>query len=188
MVESLERRAEERRDIATASAYLRYTEQMTTWDIAMSIIVEIVESNPLPAVIDILVKGLARHRRKNTRPSLAELTKLLQEIVKQYAQVFISIDGLDEMGTVVQAEIIDIVSSVKANVLLTSRPLKLLQTKLLQLRSQKPVFMNVVALPEDLEFYIAHIIALTPGFGEVLNRHNMKEEIMEKIKAKADGM
>lgn len=57
-----------------------------------------------------------------------------------------------------QALLIEVVSETEANILLTSRPLKLYQERLKQLRSHKPMYVVVSAQSEDLDLFISQII------------------------------
>lgn len=174
--------------MAVASAYLRYTEHLTLWDILIALVLHLVESSPLPSVLNIVDKAFQRHQRKNTRPSVQDLEKLLQAIVKEYVQAFLAIDGLDEMPVDIQSALIRVLSSLKANILITSRPLRLLQEKLVQIAQSKPVYINIVAEDEDLEIFIAHMIDLTPALAHLLETNGMQEEVVSKIKKNADGM
>lgn len=78
-----------------AYIYCNYKEQnQTAINLAASLLQQIVQGQPV--VSDDIITIYNQHRRKQTRPSLAEYLKLLQSEIHHFSKVFIVIDALDE--------------------------------------------------------------------------------------------
>lgn len=189
LIEWLESLADEFPDMVVVFAYLRYTEQITAWDVILALIVQLVRwSHRYPDVVAIVQAALERHRRRKSTPSLAELVKLLKTIFKQFPEAFALIDGLDEMKQETQQAIIEIMSSVEAHVLFTSRGMPLLEDQVKDLRGDEAVFVNVAAQSEDLDLFINDAIKRNPTLGRLLDVHNIKAKVISTIKEKSGGM
>lgn len=154
----------------------------------MALIRQVVESTTSGAVTTLVEATFKRHELRGTQPSLTDLTTLLQGILKEFKERFLSVDGLDEMLPERQTELLDIILSLEAKVVIMSRPLALLKTRLEKQKAQKAVFIDIMASSADLDIFITHMIDITPGFGDLLDEHGIREEIIEKIKQKAGGM
>lgn len=128
-----------------------------------------------------------RFQRMDSKPSLIDLEKLLNDVLQEFSRASIFIDGLDEMKPVVQGQITRIVAAAKANVLITSRRLILLEEEVQGLRGDA-LLIDVVAEEGDLGLFIEDEIKRTPGFNKLLVRWKVREEVVETVKAKADGM
>lgn len=177
------------RDVAVVCVYLRHDEQLTAWEITLDVIAQLVHcSTWIPAVPAMVQDVFERHERMNSRPSLAELAQLLEDILRQFRKASIFVDGLDEMKQVVQAQVARVIGTAEAHVLFTSRRLILVEEELEDLRGEALVFLDVVAEEGDLDLFIEDAIKQTPGFNKLLNRWKVRDEVVKTVKAKADGM
>lgn len=132
---------------------------------------------------------LARCQRERGQPTLAELTTLLKGIFALFPNRYLVLDGLDEMPKDAQAELIKLLASLDVNILVTSRPLELLESKLDELRqTSKPVFIDVVAQDEDIELFISESLDRNPEFACMIRSHDVREAMIAKIKTKSRGM
>lgn len=161
---------------------------MTTWDVVVALVRQLVEATTKPTIIRRVQDVFLGHEHKTTRPTLSELSKLLGELLHEFKERFISLDGLDEMRPEQQVELLDIILALDAKVLIMSRPLALLKARLEKRTHQKPGFLEVVANPADLDLFLVHVIDKNPALANLLEDHSIKQDVMEKIKAKADGM
>lgn len=189
MIDETESMAERMQGMAVAFAYLRYTEKLGTWDIILSLIIQLVLYSHQTPEVATLVRGVVdRHRRRRAKPSLDELVKLLKGILKRFPDACIILDGLDEMLVEVQRMIIKIFSSVEVRVLFTSRPMILMEERVKALMGDQAVFMNIAAQPEDLDLFITNAIDENPSLSKLLDIHNLKDAVVASIKEKAGGM
>lgn len=185
MLEQMARKSE---DVAVAFAYLQFSAQVNTWDVIMALIRQLVERTTRPTVLSLVDAAFKQHEHTDSPPPLSELVKLLRDILQEYKEQFISLDGLDEMLPARRMELLDILLSLEANIIIFSRPLTLLKARMEKQSTFKPGFFDIVANPVDLDLFIAHIIDTTEGFGELLDEHGLRMEITKKIKDKAGGM
>lgn len=189
MIEWLEALADEFPDMVVIFAYLRYTEQLTAWDIVLALVIQLVlGSRKFPEVAVMAQETFERCRQRKARPPMAELVKLFKAIVKVFPDAFITIDGIDEMKREIQDFIIDLVSTTNAHIIFTSRPSPIMEDKVKQLKGSNAAFIEVEAQPEDLDLYINGAIQGAHSLRTLLERHNMKDEVMTIIKKRAGGM
>ena len=79
------------------------------------------------AVIPIFEPVYKDHQRKDTRASERELQQLVREPLKLFKKTYIILDALDELPDDTRANLPTILSSLRASLLVTSRPLHLLE-------------------------------------------------------------
>lgn len=81
---------------ATAYIYCSYKEQkdQTAVNLIASLLQQLVQRDPV--VSDDIISLYRLHTQKQTRPTLGELSKLLQLELRRLSKVFIVIDALDE--------------------------------------------------------------------------------------------
>ena len=91
----LERMFEYEKDVKVAYLYCDYkASDQTAVNLIASLLQQIVQSET--KLLDGINALYEEHRRKQTRPSLADFTRLLQKEAQQFSRVFIVIDAVDE--------------------------------------------------------------------------------------------
>jgi len=178
-------------DIAVVIIYLRFSETLTEWDIVLSIIIQLVKwSGRIQAVAAAVSETLNQRRgpQSGGRPSFGELVKVLKDIITLYHEVDIIMDGMDEMKERIQSIIAETVASTEARVLLTSRPIPLLETRLRKKIGGQLVIVPFTAPPEDMGKFIDKAIEDSLMLADLLEDHDAKQDVKKKIMQRADGM
>ncbi|KAJ7030073.1 hypothetical protein C8F04DRAFT_961990 [Mycena alexandri] len=133
-----------------------------------------------------------QHREKATAPSLGEVVNVLSSSLKEFSQVFVIVDAMDEYpneSPAFQREILlqylaEMGSNV--NLMITSRPnISPESASLPNLET-----LDIQAAPEDIQAYINAQIKLSPRLSRhVQKQPKLREDIYSKISSKsADGM
>ena len=81
----------------------------------------------MPLIIEAVYED---HHQKETWPSEQELQGLLQQLLNSFKKTYIVIDALDEVPENTRVDLLTVLSSLRASqasLLLTSRPLQLLE-------------------------------------------------------------
>ncbi|KAM0255032.1 hypothetical protein ACHAQJ_006180 [Trichoderma viride] len=126
-----------------------------------------------------------KHEDKNTRPSLEEITNVLQTVANMYSRVFIAIDALDECQTTERSlflsRVFKIQTEASINLFATSRPILEIEKMF-----QGSPSVDIVASEEDICRYIdGHILQL-PKF--VQENTNLQRQIKVEISKTVQGM
>lgn len=125
-----------------------------------------------------------RHTENRTRPSLYEITKCLESVIKRFSRVFIIVDALDECATdnhcrsKFMAELSKL-PSYEANVFATSRFVPEITDKF-----DKSTWLKIRAADGDVYAYVAAQIAQSKS--DILIE--MREKVMAGIADAAEGM
>ncbi|KAG2012158.1 ankyrin repeat domain-containing protein 50 [Coprinopsis cinerea AmutBmut pab1-1] len=161
--------------------YCRYTEDLSVTDILKALVKQCLERHPnvFPAVESLY----RRHKLEKTEPSLEELVDLLKSLEGFFIRIFYVIDGVDEAPVDVRFDLIKVLNKLHGNIFLTSRPLDHLGKKL-----EFAVLFSVVAQEDDVVLLIEEKLERNEGLSNLLDRHNMKGELVRKIIDKAEGM
>jgi hypothetical protein len=138
-----------------------------------------------PSVLSILELFHNDHENKQTRPCERELQELLQKLLLQFKKTFIIIDALDEFPDDSRGDLLTILSSLQASLLLTSRPLRLLEHIL-----PDAVYIHIDAENrKDIELFIDKKVQETPRLSVLLRgKELLRKEICAKLKEKSEGM
>ena len=83
-------------------------------------------------------------------------------------------------------ELINFLLSQDMNIFISSWLLELLEARLAI--TCKPVFINVVAQDEDINFFISQKINQNPKFEHMVQKYGVKEAMVAKIKEKSSRM
>lgn len=152
----------------------------------------------LASLLKQLIPGLAsipksvrslynRHRRNQTRPSSAEISKVLGGVMKEYFKTFLIIDALDECqlsdGVRQQflSEILDLQVKTETNLFVTSRFISGI-TKELGVSTT----VEIRASADDVRKYLDGNMSGLPSF--VSRNLDLQNEIIAKIVEVVDGM
>jgi hypothetical protein len=130
----------------------------------------------------------ASHHRSNTQPDLSELSKLLHSSVEAFSNVYIIVDALDECdeGGKRRSQLLSYLLSLDSRVRLffTSRPLGDVEDLL-----PSAVRFKIRAQDPDMHKYITAQIDREPNLARLCKKNeDLRDEISQKIIAKADGM
>ncbi|KAJ6517782.1 hypothetical protein DFH09DRAFT_1287642 [Mycena vulgaris] len=138
--------------------------------------------------IGFIAKSLYKqHREKGTVPSLEEVVNVLSSSLKEFSQVFIIVDAMDEYPEFQREILLQQLAVMGSNVnlMITSRP---------NISPEPSSFPNletldVQAAPEDIRGYIDAQIKLSPRLSKHIQKKPMlHEEIHAKITDTVAGM
>ncbi|KAL2140845.1 hypothetical protein VTI28DRAFT_3172 [Corynascus sepedonium] len=141
------------------------------------------DQSSLPECLNILY---GKHKGR-TRPSIDELSQVLQTVGNLYSRMFILIDALDECrlsdGSRAKflTEIFALQSKIGANVFATSRFIRDITE-----RFKHNLSLEIRAQPEDVQRYIDGNMAHMPAC--VTRSPDLQKEIITKIVHAVDGM
>ncbi|KAJ7318040.1 hypothetical protein DFH08DRAFT_942666, partial [Mycena albidolilacea] len=128
-----------------------------------------------------------QHREKCTTPSLEEVVDVLSSSLKEFSQVFIIVDAMDEYPEFQREILLQQLAAMGSNVnlMITSRP---------NISPGPSIFPNLETLdiraaPEDIQGYIDAQIKLSPRLSRYIQKKPiLQQEIHEKITETVDGM
>ncbi|KAH6970509.1 ankyrin repeat-containing domain protein [Ilyonectria sp. MPI-CAGE-AT-0026] len=128
-----------------------------------------------------------QHKTKRTRPSLDEISGLLQSVAAMYSRVFIIVDALDECRasdrcrTRFLSELFNLQTRHGTNIFATSRFIPEIMD-----RFETSLSMEIRASPDDVARYLEGHIWQLPSF--VQQDRQLQEEITTGISEAVDGM
>ncbi len=125
------------------------------------------------------------HKTKDTRPSQRELQELLEKLLKSFEKTYIIVDALDEVPDDTRPDLLEVLRSLPANLLLTSRPLAMLERF-----HSNAVYIHVDGENcMDIELFIEKQIDKSPSLTTMLEgKEAVRKEISAKLKQKSQGM
>ncbi|KAH6901062.1 hypothetical protein BKA70DRAFT_1524647 [Coprinopsis sp. MPI-PUGE-AT-0042] len=185
VINKAELRAQANPGICVAYIYFRYSDhtKATVQDFLAVLVKQTIERHPdcLPICFEVY----SRHIREKTRPSEAELLCLLHRFSEVLEVMFYFLDALDEAPINIQLDLLEKLSSLKAKLFITSRPLPILEAFFPDAH-RYPIF----AQDHDLDLHIAKEISLSPVLQSILHQGGpgLREKIKTTIKQKCSGM
>ncbi|KAL6837604.1 hypothetical protein V8C40DRAFT_230380 [Trichoderma camerunense] len=136
----------------------------------------------LPDVVKAIHK---KHTVNKTRPSLEDISVVLQSVASIYSEVFIAIDALDECQpkerSLFLSKLFDLQSKAEINIFATSRPILEIEKLFHGCQS-----IDIVASPDDIYKYVDGHISHLPDF--VQHSPDLQEQIKTEISASVQGM
>ncbi|KAH6908096.1 hypothetical protein BKA70DRAFT_1280672 [Coprinopsis sp. MPI-PUGE-AT-0042] len=168
-------------DICVAFVFCRYTERMEVRDILAALVRQLVES--YPRLRSLVEPMWVKHQTQNTVPTQQELLSIVQQICATFRIAYFTIDGLDEALPDDQFNVLQALRLIKANFLLTSRPVLLLQDVLPQ-----AVFFEIIAHEEDIKLLVDQRIESSPDLRQLLEKHGAKREVAKQVCNTSHGM
>ncbi|KAH6908097.1 hypothetical protein BKA70DRAFT_1400703 [Coprinopsis sp. MPI-PUGE-AT-0042] len=169
-------------DICVAFIYCRYTEPMTVRDILAAVVRQLLER--YPQLLPLVEPTCAKHQLQKTKPTQKELIGLIRDICAIFRVAYISIDGLDEALPDEQFDLLDTLTSIKANFIITSRPLHILKEVL----PSTAKFFDIIAREEDVELLVAQRIERSPELRRLLGDDEKRREVITKVCKASQGM
>ncbi|KAJ7024880.1 ankyrin repeat-containing domain protein [Mycena alexandri] len=174
------------RDIGVACIYLNHKEAdtQTPSRLLAGLWRQLILDRDIGSIAENLYK---QHQEKGTAPSLEEVFNVLGSSLKEFSQVFIIVDAMDEYPEF-QREILLkhlAVMGSNVNLMITSRP---------NISPESSSFPNletldIQAAPGDIQAYINAQIESSPHLSRHIRRKpELQEEILTKVMDTADGM
>jgi hypothetical protein len=172
-------------DVALACVYFNYKEPATLTEIVASVLKQVSErAINLPQEVKSLYEY---HRRRDTRPTLAELSSLLGIESARLKTCFFMLDALDEC-TAEENTGVKIVSELhkmpNARFMITSRPhvVKLLS-------KHRAVKLEIRARDEDIRRSLESLIADSYNLSEfVQTDEGLRRTVIDTVVTRANGM
>jgi hypothetical protein len=173
-------------DIGVACIYLNHKEadQQTPPRLLAGLWRQLVLDRDIGSIAENLYK---QHREKGTAPSLEEVVNVLSSSLKEFSQVFIIVDAMDEYPEFQRKILLNQLAAMghNVNLMITSRP---------NISAESSSFPNletldIQAAPGDIQAYINAQIESSPHLSKHTRRKpELREEILTKVIDTADGM
>ncbi|KAJ7019611.1 ankyrin repeat-containing domain protein [Mycena alexandri] len=174
------------RDIGVACIYLNHKEAdtQTPSRLLAGLWRQLVLDRDISSIAENLYK---QHQEKGTAPSLEEVGNVLSSSLKEFSQVFIIVDAMDEYPEFQREILLQHLAVMGSNVnlMITSRP---------NIAPESASFPNletldIQAAPGDIQAYINAQIESSPHLSRHIRRKpELREEILTKVMDTADGM
>ena len=149
-------------------------------DVLAGLVRQHLERDPsLSSVVDTV---LARHRLEKTSPSQADLLAMLKGMSQRVSRSFHVIDALDELPKAMRSKLLELLTSIGANVFLTSRPLESLKAV-----APNAKYVDIVAQDGDVKLFISEKIASNPDFCGLLDDNGVRHKVIDSIVEKCAG-
>jgi hypothetical protein len=128
------------------------------------------------------------HVDKGTRPSLDEVSKVLQSELSRYSKVFVVVDALDEFqaGDQFQATLLAELRTLQpvVNLMVTSRFIDNIEREFIGMPK-----LEISASPEDVQTYVVNRISQSDRLLRYISKKTaLREEIIETIVGNAQKM
>jgi len=127
------------------------------------------------------------HKVKGSRPSLEEISRLLQAVATVFSRLFLIVDALDECQvsdrcrSTFISSIFNLQAKTGAKLFTTSRPIPDIEREFKGFLSRE-----ILATDGDIRRYLDGHMSQLPVF--VLSRLNLQEDIKNEISKAANGM
>ena len=168
-------------ETAIVFAYCRHSDRYSVTDILASFIKQLAQDHP-SVVLPIIEPVYKDHQRKETRPSKQEIQQLVQKLVKLFKKTYIILDALDELPEDARAHLPAVLSSLRASLLITSRPLQLLETA-------DAIVRIDVQNQQDIDIFIEKEIEETGRLRNILRaRQHVRKKICASLKRGSRNM
>ncbi|TFK16562.1 ankyrin [Coprinopsis marcescibilis] len=183
IIEDLMELAKSNKRICVAFAFSRYTDALTVEEILAGLLRQILEDHPQTIVY--IQHMHDHHSLRKTRPSKQELVGVLEKIFTSnlFDERFCSLDGLDEAKSVTQFELLDTLSQLPVNLLITSRPLHLLEGNV-----PTADHFSIIVQDSDIERLIEEKVFQIPTLEGLLANDEFKAWVVKAIIEKSSGM
>jgi hypothetical protein len=182
VVDHLETTFKDDDKVAVLCIFCNYKEQteQTVLNLVASLLRQLVQGSH--ANLEGVKSLYTRHKNNNTRPTLDELSKMLESEIALYSKIFIVLDALDECREedATRAKLLKTLLSLPKHVhlMVTSRNISSITREFEGMDR-----IDIRGTDEDVRTYIEGRIALAP-------RHiqNLRETIAKTILGNVDGM
>lgn len=163
----------------------RQRDEHTLDNLLASLLKQLLDSRgPLPGSVQSLYD---RHRRKSTRPTLRDLSKVLLDVASEYSRVFVLVDALDEYQISdrsvdkMLSEIFHLQKSCNVSYFATSR-----HNPNIESAFENCLRLEIRADTDDVRRYLLGHLDQLPSF--VSQNPRLQSEIIDAIVNAVDGM
>ncbi|KAJ3496369.1 hypothetical protein NLG97_g2707 [Lecanicillium saksenae] len=181
IIEDLFSRFEGIKDVGIAYLYcnLQSQKDQTVDNLLASLLRQLVQSRPS---LSKEVKSLCdKHKDKQTRPSVDEITNALQRVTRLYSTVFIVVDALDECEGEYRpaflSHLFALQTTTPTNILATSRPIQKIEKEF----EWRCDIIKISARDEDVERFLNNAMKKLQLLGAGLP-DEIKEDLRNKIR------
>ncbi|KAF5332459.1 hypothetical protein D9611_005351 [Ephemerocybe angulata] len=182
-VEHLEDTFSDRADVAILYAFLRYSEKPTLLQIIAGLLTQLVSCHNI--ALAHLLPAYKHAKTHRDELSCSEAVKHLKGCLALFSDAFIVIDGLDEVDDTTKDGLLDVLTSLRAHILLTCRPLELFMHHY----TPRALHILVQAQTRDIEVYVAERIKESAKLAFILLEHpDIAERFTALVKEKSKGM
>ncbi|KAF5332680.1 hypothetical protein D9611_005328 [Ephemerocybe angulata] len=182
-IEHLEVRFSGRSDVAILYAFLRYSEKHTLLQIIAGLLAQLVRCHPV--AFSHLLPTYKHADVHKDELSCSDAVKLLKSSLGLFSDIFIVIDGLDEVNDTTKDGLLKVLTSVHANILVTCRPLDLFMRR----HTPRALHIPVQAQTRDIEVYVSERIKDSTRLASILAEHpDIAERFTALIQEKSKGM
>ncbi|KAF5314589.1 hypothetical protein D9611_007263 [Ephemerocybe angulata] len=165
--------------VGVACAYIRYSERPTLRDIFAGLLSQLVRDHPCACHH---MKYVYPRDRKD--PKVLDLVTALRDISRILVKLFILIDGLDEAEDEVKDGLLQVLPTLEANVLITSRPLELYYHHI-----PEALFLSIEARTEDIDLFVDHKIKSSSKLLAIFRGDpTLVETLKAKVRQSSRGM
>lgn len=187
VIEELSTRFQDESSNIVAYIYCNFKRQseQTLEDLLASLLKQLAQARPsLPQSVRSLHD---RCRSKRTRPSIDDISTVLQSVAAEYSRVFILVDALDEcrVNDSCRAKLLSQLSELQtkcsANLFATSRFIPDIT-----MRFERDLWLEIRANEQDVQGYVKGHIDELPHF--VQRDPDLQQEISSKIVKAVDGL
>jgi Cdc6-like AAA superfamily ATPase len=186
VVEELSTRFQSDNSVVVVYVYCNFKRQneQTLQHLLANVLKQLAQGRSLPRSIKSLYD---QYKSKNARPSVNDISKVLQSLAAEYSRVFILIDALDEcqVNNSCQANllshILELQTKCEANIFATSRFIPDIID-----RFKGDLILEIRANEQDVQRYLKEHITELPRF--VQRDSVLQQEICSKIVKAVDGM
>lgn len=173
-------------EIGVIFAFCRYTESpgLFVRHILAALIRQALERRP--DLVQLVYAMHKRHVTELTTPTQQEFVDVLVELSGHFERFYLGLDGLDEASDDAQFDLITLLSTLKVNFFITSRPLHGLETRVPHAKH-----FTIVAEHHDIDLLLSQRLERNPKFRRLLDSQGSelnKETLSKTISAKSDGM
>ena len=173
-----------------AYIYCDYRDQknQTTVHILGSFLKQLLSTTLYP-VPESIINELEAIQKRGKRVESSDVTQMLKSMVSQLNTCFLCIDAMDELGPRVRLELLKLLRSefTVARIFLTGRPhIQSEVDRTLQVKFEDTI--HFTADRGDIKAYLNHEIEVDIEINPDEMNEALKQEIVEAILSKADGM
>ncbi|KAF6741448.1 hypothetical protein DFP72DRAFT_944051 [Ephemerocybe angulata] len=181
-IKHLEYEFQDHLDVATAYAFLRYSDQRTSRDIFAALLCQMIRARTVALEH---VKPLhTRCLQDGDELTETELIVAFREVVKLFRKVLIIIDGLDEVSDSVKEALLRTLPTMDINLLITSRPLDLFTY-----HTPNALRFQIEALGDDIELFVTHAVQESASLHAITqDDSDLLQLVKDEVKKKSEGM
>lgn len=186
VIDSLCERFQDTDNVGIAYIYCNFREQdkQKSHEMLASLLKQLAQGQP--TLSGDLRSLYHKHRGRNSRPSLEDISTVLESVVKVYNRGFIILDALDECEMFGEVQkFLQLLFKLQAkegiNLMATSRFIPHIEDQF-----KHSVTLEIRASDDDVKRYLNSRIDLLPSF--IRQKPDLKERIQSEISESAEGM